>query len=106
MQRLLNQLWFLFVLPMTLGVVLFLAANTETGRGLIVRGIEQASGGQVKLSGLGGVLPLAPRLAHLELRETRTALGSRSTTRRSLWMVDNYCAGRLRSTPCLPAPWC
>ncbi len=69
MRRLLNQLWFLFVLPMTLGVVLFLAANTETGRGLIVRGIEQASGGQVKLSGLGGVLPLAPRLAHLELRD-------------------------------------
>ncbi len=69
MRRLLNQLWFVFVLPMILVVVLFLAANTESGRGLIVRGIEQASGGQVLLSGLGGLLPLAPRLAHLELRD-------------------------------------
>ena len=69
MRRLLNQLWLVFVLPMTLVVVLFLAANTETGRELIVRGIEQASGGQVQLSGLGGLLPLAPRLARLELRD-------------------------------------
>ena len=69
MRRLLNQLWFVFVLPITLVVVLFLAANTESGRGIIVRGIEQASGGQVRLSGLGGLLPLAPRLAHLELRD-------------------------------------
>lgn len=58
----------LAVLPLLAGVLL-LAANTEPGRDLIVHGIAVASRGQVVLEGLGGTLPLAPRIKGLALHD-------------------------------------
>lgn len=104
MRRLLNQLWFLFVLPPSLVVALFLGANTESGRGLIAREIEHASGGRLLLSGLGGLLPLAPRVARLELRDadgiwleiedTALRIDGGELLRATL-MIDTLSAGRL-----------
>jgi translocation and assembly module TamB len=58
----------LLSLALLLAGVLLLV-NTETGHGLVARMIVQAGDGRVRLSGLTGILPLAPRVARLELHD-------------------------------------
>lgn len=50
-------------------LVLLLAADTEAGRGLLARALTAATGGQVVVHGLGGELPLRPRIEALALSD-------------------------------------
>jgi len=62
----------LIAIPVLLALILaalLLGANSQMGRDLIARAVEPLSGGRVRIQGLDGQLPLAPRLARLELRD-------------------------------------
>lgn len=59
-------LWLLALAPLAL----LLAANTELGQRVLVWGVEELTDGRVRLEGLEGSLPAAPRLRRLELRDT------------------------------------
>lgn len=65
-------LLFLIATPVLLALLLgalLLGANSQVGRDLIEGAVEPLSGGLVRIQGLEGQLPLAPRLARLELRD-------------------------------------
>lgn len=64
-----RQLLVALLLPLALAGLVLLAANTHAGQRLIVWGIEQASDGQIRIEGLSGTLPGAPRLARLDWRD-------------------------------------
>lgn len=70
MRRLLRLLLVLTGLPILLITALLLAANTPPGQDFIARQIGPLSGGLVRIEGLTGQLPLAPRLAHLAISDT------------------------------------
>lgn len=55
--------------PLLLLAALLLAANTDPGQRLLVDQVDALSGGRVRLQGLEGHLPLAPRLGHLEISD-------------------------------------
>lgn len=65
--RLLLILLALLSLPVLVAGALLLAANTEAGRQFITTHLPSLTAGQVRLQGLEGQLPLAPRIARLEL---------------------------------------
>ncbi len=69
MRRLLRILLILTGLPVLLMATLLLVVNTGPGRDFIARQIGPLSGGLVQIEGLAGHLPLAPRLARLEIRD-------------------------------------
>ncbi|WP_242519104.1 translocation/assembly module TamB domain-containing protein [Halochromatium roseum] len=56
-------------LALLLGVGLLIGLNSERGRDLIASAINTGTAGRVRISGLGGSLPFAPRLASLELAD-------------------------------------
>ncbi|AFL73420.1 translocation/assembly module TamB domain-containing protein [Thiocystis violascens] len=64
-----RQLLVALLLPLALVGLILLAANTRAGQGLIVWAIEQASDGRIRIEGLSGTLPGAPRLARLDWRD-------------------------------------
>ncbi len=69
MRSLRRLLLILTGLPLLLVAILLLAANTGPGQDFIARQIGPLSGGLVQVEGLGGQLPLSPRLARLEIRD-------------------------------------
>ena len=50
-------------------VFVLVFANIGPGRLLIENAVRWATGGEVRIVGLSGVIPTSPRLAHLELRD-------------------------------------
>ncbi len=69
MRRLFRIFLVLTGLPIILVATLLLAANTGPGQDFIARHIGPLSGGLVQIEGLTGHLPLAPRLARLEISD-------------------------------------
>lgn len=59
----------LIAIPLVLLAVILYGANTGAGRALIARETASLSGGQVRISGLGGRFPQAIRLGHAELAD-------------------------------------
>jgi translocation and assembly module TamB len=59
------------LLLLTLGAVVYIAGNTDSGRGMIERLTKRLTAGHVMLSGLAGSFPRQMTLAHLELRDDR-----------------------------------
>ncbi|MDB6082470.1 MAG: hypothetical protein JWN43_351, partial [Gammaproteobacteria bacterium] len=56
----------ILVLIVVLGGVVWVAGNTDSGRGLIERLTYRLSSGHVRLSGLGGSFPLRITLGELQ----------------------------------------
>lgn len=70
LSRLLVRLALILVgVPLLLLAALVLAANTDTGRRLIADQVGVLSDGLVRLQGLEGPLPLAPRIGHLAISD-------------------------------------
>ena len=68
--RLLARLALILIgVPLLLLAALLLAANTDPGQRLLVDQVDALSGGRVRLQGLEGHLPLAPRLGRLEISD-------------------------------------
>ena len=68
--RLLARLALILIgVPLLLLAALLLAANTDPGQRFLVDQVDALSGGRVRLQGLEGQLPLAPRLGRLEISD-------------------------------------
>ncbi|MBO0712179.1 MAG: hypothetical protein J2P47_12970, partial [Acetobacteraceae bacterium] len=59
----------LIAIPLIALAIVMIGANTGRGRALIEREIASLSGGELRISGLGGHFPQALRLAHAELAD-------------------------------------
>lgn len=64
-----RQLRLVLILPALLLAGLLLALNTDSGRGLLVWGLEGLTAGRVTVTGPSGRWPLTPRIERLELRD-------------------------------------
>ncbi len=61
----------LIALPVVVVAVVLIAANTDPGRLLIAHAVGSLTDGMVRVRGLSGAFPQAPRLQHLEIRDAR-----------------------------------
>ncbi len=59
----------LITLPVVLILAVLIALNVRPGQRLVETEVQSLTGGMVVLQGLGGVFPMAPRLARLEIHD-------------------------------------
>jgi translocation and assembly module TamB len=75
MIRLLRSLVVTMLMPFLLAALvlagLVAGAHTDSGRMLLVWAVEEVSGGQLRIAGLAGRLPFAPRIARLEIHDAQ-----------------------------------
>lgn len=84
-------------LPLLVAALLVAIANTDPGRRAIERTVAWASGGQVRLEGLGGRFPDRLRVERVEMRDRDGTWGSASNLALD-WLPSRLLRGEARVT--------